>query len=235
MSHRPHLPHAGLEHPGTRRLAREHRGLLLGERVVERDPEPGTPSCTSYITEQAWGCSWRRARQDLDELVEVGVDDHPYAHAAPHLGVEVRHHPSHSRVVVRVQPLRVDGPVRDHGVAEDHGLLAHHVLLRAEGVLLVTSALSSPPATPSSDAYMMNKMVIEGRKDMQNVSKFCFDRISGKRGLLKKSCNGTRPAHDHVLALGLDRVGMTENADLLALRVRAHDHGPEPQPQGARS
>lgn len=47
----------------------------------------------------------------------------------------------------------------------------------------------------SSDAYMMNKMVMEGRKDMHDVAKFCFDRISGKRGLLRKACNGTRPTN----------------------------------------
>lgn len=47
----------------------------------------------------------------------------------------------------------------------------------------------------SSDGYMMNKMVMEGRKGMEDVSKFCFDRISGKRGLLRKSSNGTRPTN----------------------------------------
>lgn len=47
----------------------------------------------------------------------------------------------------------------------------------------------------SSDTYVMNKMVMEGRKDASDVSKFCFDRISGKRGLLRKGCNGTRPTN----------------------------------------
>jgi hypothetical protein len=46
-----------------------------------------------------------------------------------------------------------------------------------------------------SDAYVMNKMVMEGKKGIEDMAAFCFGRISGKRGILRKACNGTRPTN----------------------------------------
>jgi len=46
-----------------------------------------------------------------------------------------------------------------------------------------------------SDAHVMNKMVMEGKKGIADMSTFCFGRISGKRGILRKGCNGTRPTN----------------------------------------
>jgi len=46
-----------------------------------------------------------------------------------------------------------------------------------------------------SDAYVMNKMVMEGRMGASDMAKFCFGRVSGKRGILRKACNGTRPTN----------------------------------------
>lgn len=47
----------------------------------------------------------------------------------------------------------------------------------------------------NSDAYVMNKMVMDGRKDASDMSSFCFKRVAGKRGILRKACNGTRPTN----------------------------------------
>lgn len=47
----------------------------------------------------------------------------------------------------------------------------------------------------SSDSYVFNKMIMEGKKTSADMAQFCFDKVSGKRGLLRKSCNGTRPTN----------------------------------------
>lgn len=62
-------------------------------------------------------------------------------------------------------------------------------------VYMIPHGFATGDELVQSDAYVMNRMVMEGRKGMKDMAKFCFDKISGKRGILRKSCNGSRPTN----------------------------------------
>jgi hypothetical protein len=36
-------------------------------------------------------------------------------------------------------------------------------------------------------------MLMDERKSVQNMMNFCFDKVSGKNGIMRKMCNGSRP------------------------------------------
>ncbi|KAL9632965.1 MAG: hypothetical protein Q9164_004978 [Protoblastenia rupestris] len=44
-----------------------------------------------------------------------------------------------------------------------------------------------------SDFHMFNRMVVDGRKSSEDLMNFCFDKVSGKNGIMGKMCNGCRP------------------------------------------
>lgn len=44
-----------------------------------------------------------------------------------------------------------------------------------------------------SDGFTMNKVILTGDKDRRDIADFCFKRLAIKKGILRKSCDGTKP------------------------------------------
>ncbi|KAI6986062.1 hypothetical protein KC359_g8917 [Hortaea werneckii] len=53
----------------------------------------------------------------------------------------------------------------------------------------------------SSDGSILNQAVITGDKNSDDISDHCYNRIKGKKGILRKSCNGCRPVNSFRLVI----------------------------------
>ena len=78
---------------------------------------------------------------------------------------------------------------------EDKKCKGHLTRSAVNGTYLIPNGFAMGDELRQSNAFITNKMVAEGRKDSEDMMKFCYDRISGKNGLLRKSCNGSRPTN----------------------------------------
>jgi hypothetical protein len=63
------------------------------------------------------------------------------------------------------------------------------------GAYMIPNGFANGDELRQSNAFITNKMVVEGRKGPDDMMKFCNERIAGKNGLLRKSCNGSRPTN----------------------------------------
>lgn len=65
----------------------------------------------------------------------------------------------------------------------------------SNGAYLIPYGFAVGGEIVSSDGSILNQAVINGDKEASDVSTHCYDRIKGKRGILRKSCNGCRPVN----------------------------------------
>jgi hypothetical protein len=63
------------------------------------------------------------------------------------------------------------------------------------GVYLIPYGFAVGGELTSSDGSILNQAVISGDKNGDDVATYCYERIKGKRGILRKSCNGCRPVN----------------------------------------
>ncbi|TLS20634.1 uncharacterized protein PpBr36_11067 [Pyricularia pennisetigena] len=76
------------------------------------------------------------------------------------------------------------------------------------GTYLIPYGYAAGDELVQSDGFVVNKMVLSGDKGMSDVADFCFRRLSGKKGILRKACNGTRPTNSIRLLLSPPSDGM---------------------------
>lgn len=60
---------------------------------------------------------------------------------------------------------------------------------------MIPSGFATGDELVESDSHMINRMVMDGRRNSDDMRDFCFSKISGKNGILRKMCNGTRPTN----------------------------------------
>ncbi|KAI1291208.1 hypothetical protein F5Y03DRAFT_44989 [Xylaria venustula] len=63
------------------------------------------------------------------------------------------------------------------------------------GTYMIPYGYASGDELIQSDGFVMNKAVLSGDKSMSDMADFCFKRLAGKNGILRKACNGTRPTN----------------------------------------
>ncbi|KAH7001766.1 hypothetical protein B0J12DRAFT_692613 [Macrophomina phaseolina] len=60
---------------------------------------------------------------------------------------------------------------------------------------LIPYAFATGSEIKFSDGYMINRAAMVGEKGRDEMTDFCFSRIAGKNGILRKGCNGSRPTN----------------------------------------
>ena len=71
----------------------------------------------------------------------------------------------------------------------------HHIMNPDRDVYMIPHGFASGDELKYSDTAAMNRAIYEGNKSANDVMKYCYDRIRGKNGILRKSCNSTRPTN----------------------------------------
>lgn len=71
----------------------------------------------------------------------------------------------------------------------------HHMRDQNDTAWLIPFGFATGDELRYSDAGMVNSGVCSGDKTAEDVMKYCYDRIKGKRGILRKQCNSTRPTN----------------------------------------
>ncbi|OAP53863.1 hypothetical protein AYL99_11885 [Fonsecaea erecta] len=75
-----------------------------------------------------------------------------------------------------------------------------------------------------SDAAMVNSEVCSGDKSADDVANYCLDRIKGRRGILRKQCNSTRPPN--TMRFAFDKgvfLFMSEDGKFSTVKLREED------------
>ena len=104
-------------------------------------------------------------------------------------------------------PLKVTNLITFDGTIEDaerskgchlnevsHEFCRGHVCMSGD-TYLIPYGFAVGGEIVSSDGSILNQAVINGEKSADDVATYCYDRIKGKKGLLRKSCNGCRPVN----------------------------------------
>lgn len=60
---------------------------------------------------------------------------------------------------------------------------------------MIPSGFATSDELRESDSHVFNRMLMNARKDAQDIMNFCFDKISSKNGIMRKMCNGSRPTN----------------------------------------
>ncbi|KAI0011446.1 hypothetical protein F4779DRAFT_615687 [Xylariaceae sp. FL0662B] len=71
----------------------------------------------------------------------------------------------------------------------------HHMRDQNDAAWLIPFGFATGDELRFSDAGMINSGVCSGDKTAEDVMKYCYDRIKGKRGILRRGCNSTRPTN----------------------------------------
>ncbi|RYP19972.1 hypothetical protein DL765_003021 [Monosporascus sp. GIB2] len=77
----------------------------------------------------------------------------------------------------------------------------HQTVDETNGTYLIPYGYAAGDELVQSDGFVINKSVLAGDKGMSDIAEFCFKRLSGKGGILRKSCNGSRPTNSVRLLL----------------------------------
>jgi hypothetical protein len=75
------------------------------------------------------------------------------------------------------------------------GCKGHHIINPNEDVYMIPHGFASGDELRYSDAAALNMAICNGTKTAEEVAAYCFDRIKGKNGILRKHCNSTRPTN----------------------------------------
>ncbi|KAI9640290.1 hypothetical protein NHQ30_011340 [Ciborinia camelliae] len=75
------------------------------------------------------------------------------------------------------------------------GCKGHLTMDPDTGTYMIPYGYAAGDELVQSDGFMMNKAVLGGDKNALDVADFCFRRLKGKRGILRKACNGCRPTN----------------------------------------
>ncbi|KAM4067551.1 hypothetical protein HRG_001446 [Hirsutella rhossiliensis] len=75
------------------------------------------------------------------------------------------------------------------------GCKGHHMKDQNDTAWLIPFGFATGDELRYSDAGMINTAVCAGDKTAEDVMEYCFSRIKGKRGILRKMCNSTRPTN----------------------------------------
>ncbi len=75
------------------------------------------------------------------------------------------------------------------------GCKGHHMRDQNDSAWLIPFGFATGDELRYSDAGMINTAVCAGDKDAQDVMNYCYSRIKGNKGILRKMCNSTRPTN----------------------------------------
>ncbi len=71
-----------------------------------------------------------------------------------------------------------------------------HLRTNADGTAyMIPSGFATADELRESEPHVFNRMLMDGRKSTQDMMNFCFDKVSGKNGIMRKMCNGSRPTN----------------------------------------
>jgi hypothetical protein len=81
------------------------------------------------------------------------------------------------------------------GCTVHRGCKGHHMIDADSGIFMIPYGFSTGDELRYSDGAVLNTAVCNGTKTAEGVANFCFSRIKGKHGILRKHCNSTRPTN----------------------------------------
>ncbi|KAK5162655.1 uncharacterized protein LTR77_011261 [Saxophila tyrrhenica] len=71
----------------------------------------------------------------------------------------------------------------------------HHMINPDGDVYMIPYGFASGDELRYSDAHALNTAIYSGTKTTDEIATYCFERIKGKNGILRKHCNSTRPTN----------------------------------------
>lgn len=102
-------------------------------------------------------------------------------------------------------PINVSNLITTEGTLEDaqaisscriHDYCRGHLCISpSNGAYLIPYGFAVGGEIISSDGSLMNQALILGEKGRSDIVDHCFKKVAGKRGLMRKSCNGCRPTN----------------------------------------
>ncbi len=81
------------------------------------------------------------------------------------------------------------------GCSVHKGCKGHHMINADGDVYMIPYGFASGDELRYSDAHALNIAIYSGVKTADEIADYCFDRIKGKNGILRKHCNSTRPTN----------------------------------------
>ena len=60
---------------------------------------------------------------------------------------------------------------------------------------MIPSGFTTADELSESDAHLFNRMLMDGRRNSQDMMNFCFDNVAGKNGIIREMYNGSRPTN----------------------------------------
>lgn len=71
----------------------------------------------------------------------------------------------------------------------------HHMMDPNNTAWMIPFGFATGDELRYSDAAAMNNSICSGDKTAEDIAEYCFNRIKGKKGILRKQCNSTRPTN----------------------------------------
>lgn len=96
---------------------------------------------------------------------------------------------------VSVFACKVEDLVDVSGCTVHKNCKGHHMISSHGNAFMIAYGFASGDELRYSDAGTINVAVNTGAKTADDVANYCFDRIRGKSGILRKQCNSTRPTN----------------------------------------